>query len=85
MTDLPPPPLGDYNAVPALNLSGMTPDDILAALPPLTPEQQALWQQQLMTIRQAVMSAQNERQQVASVLGSIAAIARSVGLILTVA
>lgn len=85
MTDLPTPPLGNYDAVPPLNLAGMTPDDILAALPPLTQEQQALWQQQLMTIRQAVMSAQNERQQVASVLGSIAAIARSVGLILTVA
>lgn len=84
MTD-PTSPLGDYGAVPALNLAGMTPDDILAALPPLTDEQKALWQQQLTAIRQAVLSAQQERQQVASVLGSLAAIARSIGLVLTVA
>lgn len=84
-TDQIPPALGDYSQIPSLNLSGMTAEQVLEALPEPTPEQLQAWLQSLNQIRAATMVNTSARLQVASVLASVSAIARSVGLILTVA
>lgn len=86
MTDPTLPPLGDYdNPLIQLNLSNLTPDDVLAALPQLTSEQQLAWQQALSSIRAGIMTNNDARTQVAMILANIGAVARSVGMILTIA
>lgn len=79
------PPLGDYSGVPALNLAGLTAADIEAALPLPSPQQQEAWNAALANINQAVLDNQATRAQVSVILANVAAIARSVGMILTIA
>lgn len=78
------PPLGDYGAVPPLNLAGLSVEEIEAALPEPTPEQLIQWQQALSSIRANTASNLAARAQVSLVLANVAAIARSIGLVLTV-
>lgn len=76
---------GDYNQLPALDLSGMSNEQLLAAMPQLTEEQEKAVRMALANIVLGSQQNVEARRQLALMLSSLTHVARSIGMVMTLA
>lgn len=76
---------GDFSKIPALDLRGIDKEQLMAAMPALTTEQEAAVRMMLANIILGAQQNTTAKQQLALVLSSVTSLARSIGMVLTIA
>lgn len=79
-----PPDMGDFNKVGPLDMSNLSPGEVMAALKWDDATQQA-WQKSMAHIAMGIQSNHDTKTQVATMLSIIGNTARSLGMVLTLA